>query len=230
MIDQADQHLAQWVTGVLGTIAVTLDAPGKPQTGPAVNLYLLEVVPHPPPRGTRRPPLQLALRYLVTTWAEKPEDAHALLGRLAFAAMENPELEVELTPLPYPAWTALGLAPRPSFMLGLPLRQERPEPEVPIVRKPLVIHPVPGVPLYGQVLGPGEVPLPGALIDLPFLQISTRTDARGRFVFANVPADPRTFLLRIQAKGRDQQVTVERPAGDQTPAVIHFDPFGTKEG
>ncbi|MCU0518329.1 MAG: DUF4255 domain-containing protein, partial [Oscillatoria sp. Prado101] len=84
----------------------------------------------PPLRGSQRTPLQAAARYLVTTWAGTPEDAHRLLGDLLFAAMDSAAFQAELNPLPAAAWTAFGLPPQPSFVLRVPLQIARPQPPV----------------------------------------------------------------------------------------------------
>ncbi len=116
MIDQVDGRLEDWIGTVLEGTNVSLAAPSGTETGRGIGLYLMELMHTPPPRGARRPPLQISLRYLVTTWAEKSEEAHRMLGELVFAAMEHPEFEVERDPVPVTLWTALGVAPRPSFM------------------------------------------------------------------------------------------------------------------
>ena len=87
MFDQVDRRLEEWVRRVLGPISVTFDPPSPVRDGTGVSCYLLAVVGDPPLRGNRRPPLQAALEYLVTTWAETPQEAHRLLGVLAFAAL-----------------------------------------------------------------------------------------------------------------------------------------------
>jgi len=97
---------------------LSLEAPGVRPTGRGVGLYLLELIQSPPPSTSRRPPLQLALRYLVTAWSDKPEDAHQMLVDLMFAAMENSDFQVEQEPVPLTLWTALTVPPRPSFVFA----------------------------------------------------------------------------------------------------------------
>ncbi|HZH77837.1 MAG TPA: hypothetical protein VEY88_17555, partial [Archangium sp.] len=46
---------------------------------------------------------------------DSPERAHHVLGQLVFAAMEEPEFEVDLAPLPVALWSALGVPPRPAL-------------------------------------------------------------------------------------------------------------------
>ena len=225
MIDQVDQRLKDWVTGVLGGIEVLLSLPDPSRAGKGVCLYLFELVPKPAPRSNTPPPLQISLRYLVTTWSEDTAEAHRMLGDLVFAAMPNTDFEADLNPLPPATWTAFGLAPQPSFVLTVPLRVERPVPPVKLVRKPLVVHTAPITSLSGVVLGPGNVPLPKARVEIPILNLFDWTDTRGRFHFPALPGEPRTLVLRIQAKGRELQTKIDQPASDQEPVVIHFDLF-----
>jgi hypothetical protein len=144
--EAVERRLRDWVQTVAGEVApdvaVSLDPPAAAPAGRGVGLYLLELDAAPVGQGARRPALRLALRYLVTAWAETPEVAHRLLAAIAFAALEAPETEVvaELRPLAPEAWAAFGVLPRPSLFLRVPARKERPPVEAPVVRKPLVVH------------------------------------------------------------------------------------------
>jgi hypothetical protein len=228
-IDEVDEYLAEWASALLGTVTVTLDPPQAVQPGRGVSFYLYGLADRPPPRNAERAPLQLSLRYLVTTWAQEQEAMHRLLDKLVFAAMGDTAFEVELSPPAAEIWTALGVAPQPSFVLGALVRRERPEPEAPLVRMPLEVRYASITELRGTVLGPGDVALMGALVELPALQIRTRTDARGRFRFAAVPRDPKELHLLVQAKGRQFQVVVEQDGADGEPVVIRVGPFDRKE-
>jgi hypothetical protein len=146
MIDQIDTRLHDWILTVLDDVTISLRPPDAETTGQGVSLYLLELVDDPPLRGQQPPPLQLALRYLVTTWAAEPAAAHRLLGQLAFSAMTQPDLAVELQPPTAATWQALNARPQPAFILRVPLRQHRPQPTIPLVRAPLVIQVEPGLP------------------------------------------------------------------------------------
>ncbi|MCI0394188.1 MAG: Pvc16 family protein [Chloroflexi bacterium] len=230
MIEQVDKDLKSWVQAILNEIDLSLAPPGPAQPGRGVNLYLLELASAPPLRGGHsRPPLQFSLRYLVTAWAEEAEEAHQALGRLIFAAMENPKFEVELEPVPVETWLALGVKPQPSFILRVPLRLERPEPEVPLVRTPPVVQGVPVTTLHGVLLAPGDIPLAGASVELLSLQLTTRTDSKGRFHFVAVPAEPVTKQLRVKAKGELFDVEVKLPAPEDKPAVVYCDILKKKE-
>jgi hypothetical protein len=223
VIHETDHQLTDWIGTVLQDTTVVLTPPGTVSDGRGVSLYLMELAPSPPLRGTERPPLQVELRYLITTWAESPDEAHRLLGELLFAALERNDVDVELRPLTGDIWSALNMAPVPSFVLRVPLRRERPIPPAPRVRTPLRIEPVTLGPLAGIVLLPDGTPLSGARVELAALELNTRTDGRGRFRFPSVPAGYEGSPLHVTAKGRT--VIAAPPTADtpQRTMVVRFD-------
>ena len=223
MIEQTDQRLKQWAASLLNSVNISLTPPGAVSSGEGISLYLMNLVAAPPPRGIKRPPHQIMLYYLVTAWAEDLEQAHRLLGTLLFAALEHNEFEVECEPVPVATWQAFGIHPQPSFMLRVPLRQERPEIPAKLVRAPLVIQSAPLLSLSGIVLGPEDMPLAGARVEFPTLQIVEYTDATGRFTFPIVPGTPAAKFLRIRAKGREISIRVDQHSADSAPLVIRFD-------
>jgi hypothetical protein len=223
MIEQTDQRLREWAESIQDGVTVSFASPKVDQTGQGISLYLIGLDFAPPPRGVARVPLQFTLVYLVTVWGYEPEEAHRLLGELIFAAMDSTDFELDLKSPPTEVWMALGLPPQPSFFLRAITRRERPEPEIKYVRKPMVLRTTPLVALDGILLGPDDIPLAGARIDIPGMDVYTRTDRRGQFHFPSLPAEPRVKQLHIQAKGREMQVTIE--PSDGQPIVIHFDLF-----
>ncbi len=228
MFEQMDGRLKDWVTQVLGPTEISLDAPGNAQQGKGVSLYLFELSNAFPAAGNLLPPLKLELHYLVTAWAETVEDAHNLLGRLAFAALTNASFEVDMGPLPAQAWLAFAIPPRPAFILRVPLTIERPEPETKLVTQPLVVQDSPLVELAGQVVGRYDIPVASARVEIPFLNLATYTNRKGYFDFPAVPAQPLTQHLRIVSKGWSLELDVVRPSLAHEPLVIHFDPFTEK--
>jgi hypothetical protein len=223
VIEGADVRLADWAGAVAGTgVEVALTAPANGRSGAGVSLFLMDMVSLQPMRGQRRAPLQLALRYLVTAWAGDPAAEHRLLGQLVAAAMQEEGFEVLLAPTSPETWLALGVAPRPAFVLQVPVRQLRPEPAVPRVRGPLVVQGVALAPLSGIVLGPGDVPVASARVEVPSANAAAETGPDGRFRFPNLPVEPRQKLVRVRARGRQLDVEIAQPE-DSSPVVIHFD-------
>ena len=225
MADPVDRPITDWATSVHPGLTCTLAPPVARNTGSGVSVYLMDVL-HTPAHVTAKPsPLQLSLRYLVTTWAETPEEAHQLLTDLAFAALAHAEYQVEMEPLPALLWTAFGIPPMPAFVMRVPLRQARTEPPTKLVRQKLQISTTTMVQFHGVVLGPDDTPLPHSLIDIPAMALSASADYRGRFLFSSVPSQG-AKTLRVRAKGRELTIRCEGSFPDEKdPFVIHFTPL-----
>jgi len=222
MIEALDAQLAAWVGDRLKGVPVTFDPPSDGRTGEGVSLYLMELTPHADERVERNRTLRASLRYLITSWSDKPERAHELLGTLLLAALREPEFELDPVPIGVDAWTAFRIGPRPSFVMRVPLRQDLESPAVKLVRKPLDMRASGVSVLDGTVLGPDDVPLASASVELPALQLVTTTDWKGRFRFPSVPADPPPKELLVKARGKEQRVPIKSIG---TPVLIHFGPL-----
>lgn len=224
-IDQADQRLKDWVENVTGGTTCSLNAPSAVVKDPTISCYLMDLLEIPALRNVPHPPHQFMLRYLVTSWAKDPLEAHQGLNTLVFAALEEPELELEMHP-PEPAlWTALGVPPSPCFFLRVRVRLERPEKPPRLVMKPLQVDALPVKPLAGVVLGPENVPVMGAVVEIPSLQFSVRTGSNGQFYFKSVPESGWLKRLVVKARGRTQEIPLEKDYSEENPLVIHFDPL-----
>ena len=226
MIDKIDRELKTWVSNV-GSIdksQVGLAPPGEDQQ--TVSLYLMQVVrvmtahenlPNAPA------PSKIILHYLVTVQHDDMLQAHQLLGDLMFAAMEDTEFEVDLDPFPISAWVAFNQVPRPCFVLKVPLRHERPERIPKRVTKPMALESVATTSLHGIVLGPDDIPLHGALVELPDLQLVQRTDRNGVFLFATIPGGTQQRRLRIRAKGKLIEQSFSQPGTAADPLVVRVE-------
>lgn len=223
VIDEVEKQIAAWISDVHNNVPVRTVAPGEIANERCFGLYLLDLLPAPPTEQGPSKLFQLILRFLVTAWADTPEESHRLLGELALSLSEHPVYDLELTPLPAQSWSAFGVAPRPSFMLRAPLQKERSQPVVKLIREPMVLRESPLVALEGVVLGPDEIPITGAFVELVSSQQSTYTDQKGRFVFPAVPAVPSRKKLRVKAKGRELAVLAEHRADAPEPIMIHVD-------
>jgi hypothetical protein len=141
---------------------------------------------------------------------------------LVLAALEHPDFEPEPEPVDAAIWEGLHVIPQAHFILRVLLRRERPEPAPKLVREPLQVQTVPTACISGVILGPNDVPIAGAVVELPALQLSRRADSKGRFHFAMVPAEPAVVRLRVRAKGRVLEVDVEGAPSEEAPVVINF--------
>lgn len=225
MIDQTDRALTAWVKGIVSEVDVVLGLPHLLEGKSGISLYLLALAAPSPVWVHRQPATRVTLRYLVTAWAPDEELAHRLLGKLVLAGLEKREYELDLAELPVALWTSLGLAPRPAFIICLPLLLEQPAATTPLVGGPLTIQGTPAGSLHGIVLGPGDIPIAGAGIELPALQLSTHTNARGTFFFATVPVGSPGVHLVVKARGQIQHVTLEHSVSAEKPLEIRFHSF-----
>jgi hypothetical protein len=218
VIDQADERMLEWARKIVPDVPVAIAPPPAADSGAGVRIHLLSIHPVPAVRGAKLPPLELVLRYLFTTVADDDGDAHRWLGALAFGAMEVAEWQIGREPLPIDTWRAFGVAPRPAFVVSVPVRLERPEKEVPLVRKPPVVRSSPIAALSGVVLGPAEVPIPGATVEVAALGLFARTDDDGAFRFPTVPA---TSAVSLVVRAKRHSRTVRARPGDAVR--IRFD-------
>ncbi|MCY1033553.1 carboxypeptidase-like regulatory domain-containing protein [Corallococcus sp. BB11-1] len=199
---------------------VYLGVPDRDSLERGVCLYLLELGPAPMARPGKRGVLQFTVCYLVTVGADTPERAHRLLGDLVFAAMSDKEIEVDLSPVPAALWAGLRSVPRPAFRLRVQVRKDQPPAEARCLS--LVGRAPSPSALLGQVVGPGDVPIRGAWVALPSLQLSTRTDAQGHFQFPRVPPARSLGRLEVRAEGEMLAVESEVLASGTTPLIIRM--------
>lgn len=218
MIEHVDRRMAEWVVSQLGDVVVDHGPPTADEVSQdTVHLYLMDLYPAPTPTGGVRPPQRWTLRYLLTVAAPSMAGAHGLLGKVATAALEAADIEVQGEPVPLELWLALGLAPQPALILQVPMTHQVPRPRAPSVRHPLELTSQTMGRFAGVVLGPGDHPLVGAKVAVPGLGKFVLTDHDGRFVLPGVPTASRR--LRVESKGKGLDVDA-RPNGE--PLVIRY--------
>lgn len=217
MIEKLDQGLVDWVDSVVPGASVSLDVPAATAAAD-VSMHLFELGDLPAARGEQRPPLQVQLRYLVTT---SGSDAHKHLGDLLFAALQHPDYDVVFPEGMAAYWSAAGVPPRPCFVLALSARQDVAAAAAPPVRSGLQIQSVGAQQLEGIILGPADVQIADAFVEIPALGLTTRSDTRGRFRFAAVPTGSAALGLRVRAKAREFPFTVDTSAPQ--PVTLRLD-------
>jgi len=222
-IEEIDQQLTDWVTTATGASSVTPSAPLPVQGDGEVSVYLLDMLGEPTARGSQKPPLQVALRYLVTAGGADARAGHRYLWDLVVKTLEKAEPEqngwaVEMAGMSAATWLAMGVTPRPSIVLRVPLRHEWATPVAPPVTRPMEVRGGFIQELAGRIVaGPDDLPVAGALVELTALGRSTYTDGAGRFRFGGVPAGALApDRLRVRAKGRDRTVALGPAAGEAT--------------
>ncbi|HEX8581173.1 MAG TPA: hypothetical protein VF640_02540 [Acidimicrobiales bacterium] len=122
MIEAADAELVGWLSPVLDGAVVTFAPPAPRRDGAGLSVYLVELYDVPATRGLARQ-AQVGLRYLVTAWAETHELAHRLLGRALAAAVDRPDVEVQVDPPGFELWFSLGVKPQACFFIRVVARQ-----------------------------------------------------------------------------------------------------------
>jgi hypothetical protein len=218
VIDEVDQQVTGWVEQVLPGANVTLDGPAAAAD---VGLHLFEIADLPTAHTEERRLLQVRLGYLVTTSGDDVALAHKRLGELLFAALTHPDYSVRFPGDLAEFWSAAGVPPRAGFILTVPLRQPLETAPPPPVKAPLIVQGVRMRVMEGVVLGPGDVPISDAFIEIPSLALATRSDTRGRFRFAAIPAAPAKQQLRVRAKAREFPFTVD--SSKPSPFVLRLD-------
>jgi len=218
VIDEVDQQVTSWVEQVLPGANVTLDGPAAAAD---VGLHLFEIADLPTAHTEERRLLQVRLGYLVTTSGDDVALAHKRLGGLLFAALTHPDYGVRFPGDLAEFWNAAGVPPRAGFILTVPLRQPLETAPPPPVKAPLIVQGVRMRVMEGVVLGPGDVPISDAFIEIPSLGLATRSDTRGRFRFAAIPAAPAKQQLRVRAKAREFPFTID--SSKPSPFVLRLD-------
>ena len=146
MLEQCDDTIVGWLAELADPLPCSLTVPPGTSTDAGVGCYLLALVPVAPPRGARLPPVEAIARHLVTTWGPEPRAAHRLLGEILVAASARSDVQVEHDEPPIAVWQSLGLPAGPGLVLRSLVRWPVAEPDVPLVRVPLVAHVRPEVP------------------------------------------------------------------------------------
>lgn len=222
-VADAESRLAeQWIRAALGQdvqVRVGAIADAAPGGATAVTLTLLHIAQAPRPRTTAGiPPLLLRARYLVTITAPEEAAERQALAELAFAATPGTEVALEQAAPGPELWQSLGVRGRPALCVSVLLQRERRRRTVPRVKE-LVTQFSPSRPLAGVVVGPGDVPIAGAFVEVEGLEQSTYSNHRGEFAFRSVPGAEPLPTLVVRAKGTSVRVRVgEAPAS--APLVI----------
>lgn len=220
-----EDRIGAWVKSVDSNAQVSFGPPAADAKGRGASVYLLDIQQQLPARGVGRPPLQLWVRYLVTTWAPDESDANQLLLELAFAAAEQHDLEIETEHLSPETWTALQAVARPSFVMRMTASRARAQPVAPPVLHPLRLEAAQPALIAGVVRTPGGMPLADALVVLPSIGHETSTDGRGRFQLANAPGPPVSQTLVVRVKGVETIVQLPRDPARARALVIEVDPL-----
>ncbi|HZJ10726.1 MAG TPA: carboxypeptidase-like regulatory domain-containing protein [Trueperaceae bacterium] len=219
-IDQVDDFLVSWASGVLDGAEVTVGAP-TPEDHDAVSLHLLEIRPRQAARGATPAPLKIMLRYLVSAWSQPPAKAHRQLGSLAFAVLADDGLEFD--PLVPPGtWRELGVPPRAGFVLGVELVRPREAAPAPLVEHQLEVADALLQTISGRVTMQKGTSVPGVVVEAAGSSRRVVTGNDGRFLLRHLAKaePPRLWFV---AKGRRCALTSE--GREATGVPLDFEDF-----
>ncbi len=223
MIEQADQHVRDWVAKVLPGVPLSFAPPESSARDQRVHalLFGLERASGKQGPSGEPAPVTVLARYMICVCGASEEESHEALGKLLFAALQQEVFSVEFPPPDDLAeiWAALGARLRPSFTLCAPVELTRRMPPAPQVHRHEFKFP-PVVPLVGVVVGPGDIPLAGAKVEIRSLGVSARTDPAGRFRFALIPRTLEAGDVVVLAKGRECRAGAIEAPRDDKPLVI----------
>jgi hypothetical protein len=202
----------EWIRPAIGpAVEVRFGNVGDPGLGggKAIVLTLLDITPCPAPRrGTVPAPLQLRARYLVSVVGFDPTERGQCLAELAFLAGPLVRVELEASPPSLALWRSLGTPARPALVATVILERARVPRRVPLVREPLITEWTPSRPVSGVVVGPGRIPIAGALVEVEGAALATYSNSRGEFAFRSVPGSEPPPMLLVSAKGTQLRVRV----------------------
>jgi hypothetical protein len=215
--------VTSWIKPAVGEIAIgfgPVEATPLLEGAAAIHLTFLGITPAAPARSVSRQPQSLLMfaRYLVTAIAPSPAEADRLIVALGFSALDRGSPELERDGAAPDLWLAMGVAARPALLVREVLERPRIARRVPLVRYPAVTEYSPGRKVSGRVVGPGEVPITGASVEVLSAGLITYSDHRGEFTLAGVPTGPPDPTLVVTAKG--VRLTVRAEPSSNTPLVI----------
>jgi len=245
MLGDVANALEGWIMQVIPDNVVSFDAPGKqPVDAASISLYLFQIRDDSNTRSSNGTGHCITLRYLVTAW--NSDDAHLAnesLLTLLSAAIERPDLEVDLEPLSPLTWHGFGLPERPAFVIethAAPIAGHTHR--VPqLVREPLQVQMLSVGSIVGRVVaapeGNGGVgpdpspdatrtgigfPIAEAYVMLPAIGRITQTDADGCFRFDGVPQSGRPVTVRVHARKQVQDFALDPRQSPDEPFLIRF--------
>lgn len=137
--EEATSWLAAWVGEHAPGVPVAPASLPSADEGEGVRLRLVGVRPRPEPRSPDRLRLKLALDYLLTVRLADPLAQQRTLLDLAFAAMEEPGVEL-VADGAAATCRSLGLPPAPGLLLRTEAVRTRMLPQAPLVREPAIIR------------------------------------------------------------------------------------------
>jgi hypothetical protein len=215
--DDVTRELVDWVKGRCPGIPAAALRLADPPPDSGIGVRLIQVVPRMEPRARDRLIRTLALDYLISIRADDPLAEHRLVAELAFAIMDVPDYELVTGESAAQACRGAGLPPAAGLVVRSHASRVDEIAQAPLVREPAITRIAPLGFVDGIVLGPGDVPVPGAIVILGDGDRSAVTGPDGRFRFAS-PADaPVQVAARAHGRANATAATAGKPAVIKLP-------------
>jgi hypothetical protein len=193
-------NLQEWLGELLPDVPVTLAVGADPAGFSGIAIRLLAIAPRVVPLNPGRRSAALALDYLVTVQLDDARAAHAAVSEIAFAVLDGGAYELVADRSAGEWCTALGMTPSPGLVLRTELRRDTRVPLAPLVREAPRPSLEPLVHARGRVVGPGNMPIAGALVTIAGTSRCSTTGPDGRFRFAIPAGQPATVTARARSR------------------------------
>jgi hypothetical protein len=209
--------LCEWLTSELGADLPVRVAPPSGDDAAGLSVWPLALLADQDTRGgSAVQPLRLRARYLLTAGGP-PEAATRILDTVLAAAVRADTYHVVFDAVPAEVWLAAAVPPRAALQFDVVVQVRRDTPARRRVREPLLVEFEPLRAIAGRVLGPGGMPVVDIEVAVDGGGSSTRTDERGAFRLAAVPATATALVL----SGKGLRLRAEISPGVDEPVVIH---------
>lgn len=222
MIASIDKKLETWLQATLPDVSVRFGTPLQASEAPCVNLCLMEIANERAQVVGGHSEFEVSLVYLVTAHSIDTRATNDLLGSVLTAALDEPTIEVQHGGVDTSAWLALQVPAQPAFTIRQHVTRSHKQP-VARVTKAVQAKVLPLTQLAGRIVGPGDIPIPQARVEVPGTRHVAYSDSRGGFSFGVLSSENSARELRIVARGLEQRVSIASQSGK--PLLIRFQPL-----
>lgn len=192
--------LIAWAGAILPKTAIAAKPLNAHQRDNGVDIRLIALSPRPAQR-TSHPPIVIDLDYLITVQMDDAFAEQHMLAELLLAAADRSDFEIVSARSAAETCTALGIPIAAGFTLRTSLTRARDAKIAPLVRFPLKVDTAELGIVEGTVIGPGAIPIAGAVVTIPGVGRQARTDAHGRFRIAGAPKNEKGIPINVKARG-----------------------------
>jgi hypothetical protein len=178
--DDATRAVSGWIASVLPDTPVSVRSCADWNNPKGIVVRLLSARPLPTSQGHRQA-LNIRLDYLVTLAFDDVMAEHHAIGELLFAAGDRADFQILSQEDAAALRREVNVPAVAGILLSMNLQRQKQQVRAPPVRRPLVVKSAPIGLIEGIVLGPADIPLVDAFVELPALNLSALTNFEGRF-------------------------------------------------